>query len=74
MGTCCFTLVLFFLPETSHSRGVDLLRASRRGEAKKTWIWVWQNPLRPLKLLKYRNILAIVSNILFYFLPLLNAT
>jgi hypothetical protein len=60
-------MMLFFLPETSHSRGVDRLRASRYGNdnaAKKQWVWVWLNPLKPLALLKHRNVLAIVRQAL----------
>ncbi|KAF8519191.1 major facilitator superfamily domain-containing protein [Gautieria morchelliformis] len=64
MGTCSFLSILFFLPETSHSRRADSLSASQPGEDKtpqsrKQWGWVWLNPLRPLALLKYRNVLAI---------------
>lgn len=67
MGTCVFMMMFFLLPETSHSRGVDRLReiqASEGKTAKKQWIWVWLNPLGPLKLLKYRNVLVIVGQII----------
>lgn len=60
MGALTFTFAVIFLPETSHDRGIDKMRA----DGKKGWRgteWVWLNPLRPLELLKLRNNLAIVS-------------
>ncbi|KAF8584881.1 MFS general substrate transporter [Ramaria rubella] len=56
MGAACFLLILFVLPETSHHRGIDRLQQEN---PHKRWLWVWLNPLRPLKLLRHRNILAI---------------
>ncbi|KAF8590682.1 MFS general substrate transporter [Ramaria rubella] len=56
MGVACFLLIFFVLPETSHHRGVDRLQQDK---PHKRWLWVWLNPLRPLKLLRHRNILAI---------------
>ncbi|KAF8581941.1 MFS general substrate transporter [Ramaria rubella] len=55
MGSVCFLLILFILPETIPVRGIDRLRQEK---PNKRWLWVWLNPLRPLKLLRHRNVLA----------------
>jgi hypothetical protein len=64
MGALVFAMTALFLPETSHRLGIDEVRASRASQGTKEsnrWVWVWLNPLRPLRLLRYRNVLAIVS-------------
>jgi MFS family permease len=48
-------LVVFFLPETFvHQLGI------RRGNGEKVR-WIWYNPLRPIMLLKYPNLLLTVT-------------
>lgn len=59
MGTVCFLLMLFVLPETSHTRGIDKARKALGPHAKDKFIWVWINPLKPLDLLKQKSVLAI---------------
>ncbi|GAA5847354.1 hypothetical protein JCM9279_000252 [Rhodotorula babjevae] len=90
LGWSAFALVFFFLPETAHVKGVDVVRQERlqvradeagvevevleRDEeerragmswARKKWdelVWVWINPLGPVKLLAHPTILAISLN------------
>jgi MFS family permease len=72
MGALSVVLTFIALPETIHVRGIDKVLEERRaqvgsasGKVQK-FVWVWLDPLRPVRLLKYPNILAIVSAI---FLP-----
>jgi MFS family permease len=83
MGVLSFVLTIIFLPETIHVKGIDKVIAERKRVAAKNgkedatmdkpmkpkFVWVWLNPLRPLALLKYPNVLAIVSSFYssFYF-------
>jgi MFS family permease len=61
--------VSMLLPETIHVKGIDRVISARREAQIKAgqpardskFIWVWVNPLRSVKLLKYPNVLAIVS-------------
>ncbi|KAF8590676.1 MFS general substrate transporter [Ramaria rubella] len=60
MGLFCFILTVVFLPETSHHLGIDALKSANVRHGKKPrWMFEWLNPLKPLKLLRYRNVLAI---------------
>jgi hypothetical protein len=64
MGVVAFGLTFFYLPETIHVKGIDKILASKvdaKSGQQKRWMWVWLNPLRPLGLLRYPNVLAIVS-------------
>ncbi|KAK4047439.1 hypothetical protein OIO90_006184 [Microbotryomycetes sp. JL221] len=90
MGVSGTILCFFFLPETCHQRGVELIRAERQidnirnkrdkkvssNEKKqeegpevdvklpwyKDFVWVWMNPIRPLRLLMLPHILALSLN------------
>ncbi|GAA5901028.1 hypothetical protein JCM8208_007597 [Rhodotorula glutinis] len=90
LGFSAFALVFFFLPETAHVKGVDVVRQERlqhradeagidvevleleeeerraeMGWARRRWdevVWVWINPLGPVKLLAHPTILAISLN------------
>ncbi|KAF7981267.1 hypothetical protein HWV62_34157 [Athelia sp. TMB] len=60
MGLLTFVFAIVFLPETSHSRGIDEMKAAgRKGFCGTDWVWL--NPLRPLGLLRFKHVLAIVS-------------
>lgn len=56
-GVIGFTMVLCFLPETSHpgERGIDKCPESEHG-------WVWLNPFRCMWLLRSPNLLALVNS------------
>lgn len=85
MGLLASLLVVMFLPETAHSRGIDLIREERRSRHREmhtkddynstlvndngaSWwtrwtrdlVFVWLNPLAPLKMLWHPHILAMV--------------
>ncbi|KAM0750703.1 MFS general substrate transporter [Meredithblackwellia eburnea MCA 4105] len=78
LGALGSLLVFFALPETSHSKAIDAIREERRaakgdtglskaeGEEKwwkgEGWVWVWINPLEPLRLLARPHILAMSLN------------
>ncbi|KAF7974263.1 hypothetical protein HWV62_13048 [Athelia sp. TMB] len=58
MGLLTFVFAIVFLPETSHSRGIDEMKAAgRKGFCGTDWVWL--NPLRPLGLLRFKHVLAI---------------
>ncbi|KAJ7572621.1 MFS general substrate transporter [Mycena floridula] len=59
MGAATFILCVIFLPETSHSRGVDKARKEGRKGVFGSSFFVL-NPLVPLRILKDRNALLIV--------------
>lgn len=67
MGVLASGLCVACFPETSHLKGIEVLRAERGEEAQvgrvRKWRrdWVWLNPLEPLKLLMLPHILAMVS-------------
>jgi MFS family permease len=73
MGVVASLLCLFCFPETAHERGIDLIREERRRERGETtarkmgwWedsVFVWLNPLAPLRLLMLPHILAMVSGV-----------
>ncbi|KAJ7583515.1 MFS general substrate transporter [Mycena floridula] len=58
MGAATFILCVIFLPETSHSRGVDKARKEGRKGVFGSSFFVL-NPLVPLRILKDRNALLI---------------
>lgn len=53
LGAFAFALCVFALPETSHHRLHDDLRCARQ----RKFVWVWVNPLTPLALFVYPNVL-----------------
>ncbi|BGP43508.1 hypothetical protein JCM10449v2_007543 [Rhodotorula kratochvilovae] len=89
-GASAFALIVFFLPETAHVKGVDLVRQERlqaraektgaiadvleqeekerrrgMGWARREWsgfVWVWVNPLGPIRLLMHPTVAAISLN------------
>lgn len=61
MGLLTFVLAVFFLPETSHGRRIDEMKAAgQRGVCGTDWVWL--NPFGPLKFLRSQNVLAIVGD------------
>ena len=76
MGVSACLLAALALPETIHVRGIEKIISESRiacafkkvdeegGDAgrKERWVWVWMNPLRPIQLLRFPNVLAIVSS------------
>jgi len=90
LGWSACALIFFFLPETAHVKGIDVVRQERlqdradkagidvevlerqekdqrseMGWVRRKWsgfVWVWINPLGPLKLLAHPTILAISLN------------
>ncbi|GAA6050843.1 hypothetical protein JCM3770_005734 [Rhodotorula araucariae] len=86
-GASAFALIVVFLPETAHVKGVDLVRQERlqaradeagaafealeqgeqerrreMGWARSRWdgfLWIWVNPLGPIKLLMHPTVAAI---------------
>ena len=68
MGALAAFLLGVLLPETSHARGIDTIRAERAAEREQSgrakiwrddWIIIWLNPLAPLKLLARPHILLV---------------
>ncbi|EJU03028.1 MFS general substrate transporter [Dacryopinax primogenitus] len=60
MGGLAAGLVLFLLPETAHSRGVVAELEKRKREGKRSrFVWVWLDPIKPVWLLRYKNVLVI---------------
>ncbi|KZO96853.1 MFS general substrate transporter, partial [Calocera viscosa TUFC12733] len=60
MGGLAFTFIVLFLPETAHARGVVAEMEKRRREGKQTrFVWVWLDPIKPVWLLRYGNVLTI---------------
>ncbi|TFK35472.1 major facilitator superfamily domain-containing protein [Crucibulum laeve] len=59
LGFCAFICIVFCFPETSHpgSRGVERILAE--GKRIPTWRPIFINPLQPLWLLRYPNLLAV---------------
>ncbi|KIJ23886.1 hypothetical protein M422DRAFT_39390, partial [Sphaerobolus stellatus SS14] len=63
MGGFTWLLMLLVLPETSHTTGLQRLRDEdiKAGREPRKTVFVFLNPLQALGLLRYRNILVIVS-------------